>query len=252
MALSDWDEFPIRRVNLRPLIAAVGFALLLHLLFLLVPVREPMTTPWTTERTVTLEWTDPVAPATQSSELPESFEEVLPVTEPPEAPVATEPESTPVQPSAPLIPPSEQIIPKPEVVTVRPAPQDELDRERLLTRLRNAPMESDPVISIFGPGQPAPEAVEEFQFPEREGLLTMLDTPLPDLPFEDPGLDVFMYRPDALGTLHRGFDTLTPEFGFTTKTGFTVRCRFILIAAGCGWGRKHVAGATRDIKRPGE
>ena len=49
-----------------------------------------------------------------------------------------------------------------------------------------------------------------------------------------PSADINMH---FTGDLHRGFDAITPEFGWTTNTGLKVRCRWILVVVGCGWGR---------------
>jgi hypothetical protein len=107
----------------------------------------------------------------------------------------------------------------------------------LVTRLLAAPLERDPPPGPFDRAEtPEPDFVE-FRFPERESMISMLTPALPDLPFADPELDVFMYSPGWQGDLHRGFDKITPEFGYTTNTGFMVRCRWLLIFAGCGWGR---------------
>ncbi|MEE4175357.1 MAG: hypothetical protein V2I57_13980 [Xanthomonadales bacterium] len=107
----------------------------------------------------------------------------------------------------------------------------------LVTRLLAAPLERDPAPGPFDRAETPEPDFAEFRFPERESMISMLTPALPDLPFADPELDVFMYSPGWQGDLHRGFDKITPEFGYTTNTGFMVRCRWLLIFAGCGWGR---------------
>jgi hypothetical protein len=64
-----------------------------------------------------------------------------------------------------------------------------------------------------------------------------LTTPLPERPFADPELVGFMDAPGVMGDVHRGFDQITPEFGWTSNRGFRIRCRFVLVIIGCAWGR---------------
>lgn len=116
-------------------------------------------------------------------------------------------------------------------------PPPPLQNPDLVTRLLAAPLERDPLPGPFDPPEAADPAFVEFRYPERESMITMLTPRLPDVPFADPGLDLFMYSPDWQGSLHRGFDKITPEFGYTTNTGFMVRCRWLIIVVGCGWGR---------------
>jgi len=76
----------------------------------------------------------------------------------------------------------------------------------------------------------------EFRFPARPGLLTMLDRPMQDLPFEyTPGLVHFAYAPGVRGDLQRFWDVITPEFGWRTNSGTEVRCILLLVIVGCGW-----------------
>lgn len=95
----------------------------------------------------------------------------------------------------------------------------------------------DVVAELFGPDPAAPSRIPAFQLPERTDMVAMLSPPLPELPFADPQLVSFMYAPGVTGDLHRGFDRITPEFGWTSNTGFKIRCRWILVLVACGWGR---------------
>ncbi len=112
-----------------------------------------------------------------------------------------------------------------------------LDDPALVTRLLAAPFERDTPPGPFDRPVPNDPAPVDFRFPERESMISLLSPALQDLPFADPGLNVFMYSPDWQGNLHRGFDKITPVFGWNTNSGLMIRCRFILIAVGCGWGR---------------
>ena len=84
--------------------------------------------------------------------------------------------------------------------------------------------------------QPGTELYKEFHYPLRPDLLTMLDKPIPDVPFDyTPGLVYFAYDPGVKGDLQRFWDVITPEFGWRTKYGTEVRCVLVLVLVGCGW-----------------
>jgi hypothetical protein len=75
-----------------------------------------------------------------------------------------------------------------------------------------------------------------FQFPEQENMITLLNQPMPELPFAyKAGLVNFAYDPGIKGDLQRFWDVITPEFGWRTKHGTEVRCIWILVIGGCGW-----------------
>ena len=80
------------------------------------------------------------------------------------------------------------------------------------------------------------EPVKEFHYPYRQNMMTILDPPEPDLPFEyTPGLIRFAYEPGSRGDLQRFWDVITPEFGWRTKNGTEFKCVWVLIIAACGW-----------------
>lgn len=142
----------------------------------------------------------------------------------------------PVEPD-PILPPAVAAQAPAVVVETAPTASTVANQEALVARLLSAPLEQNPNRSPFARTPETVRTAVDFRFPERESMTTMLTPPLPDLPFADPEMNVFMYSPDWQGDLHRGFDTITPEFGWTSKTGFKVRCRLIIIVLGCGWGR---------------
>ena len=75
-----------------------------------------------------------------------------------------------------------------------------------------------------------------FHYPEKANMVAMLNQPMQELPFEyTPGLIHFAYAPGVKGDLQRYWDIITPEFGWTTKYGTEVKCRWVLVIAGCGW-----------------
>lgn len=93
---------------------------------------------------------------------------------------------------------------------------------------------------IFGPSYQAdPQPVQKaFHFPQQANMITMLDRPIVDLPFQyTPGLIEFAYDPGLKGDVQRFWDKITPEFGWRTNYGTQIKCKWILVIAACGWGR---------------
>lgn len=77
---------------------------------------------------------------------------------------------------------------------------------------------------------------KEFHYPQQPNLVTMLDQPMPDLPFEyTADLIYFAYAPGVEGDLQRFWDVITPEFGWITRYGTEVQCVWVLVIAACGW-----------------
>ena len=75
-----------------------------------------------------------------------------------------------------------------------------------------------------------------FRIPQRSNLISMLNQPMPALPFEySPGLVHFAYDPGVRGDLQRFWDVITPEFGWRTNNGTEFKCAWILVIAACGW-----------------
>jgi hypothetical protein len=76
----------------------------------------------------------------------------------------------------------------------------------------------------------------EYHHPVRQSMISMLDQPMQDLPFAyNPGLIYFAYDPGVKGDLQRFWAVITPEFGWRTKYGTEVRCKWVLVIVGCGW-----------------
>ena len=98
--------------------------------------------------------------------------------------------------------------------------------------------EDSAVDKLFGKPlvQTNTEIQQEFHYPLKQNMLTMLDQPLPDMPFAyTPGLVYFAYEPGVKGDLQRFWDVITPEFGWRTRYGTEVRCILVLVLVGCGW-----------------
>lgn len=134
------------------------------------------------------------------------------------------------------------------LVPATPVRELEHDLEKMTpaqkTRLTNAIL-SRPFISeeseadkIFGKpiALQTTEPQKEFHYPARQNMVTMLDQPMPDLPFAyTPDLIYFAYDPGVRGDLHRFWDVITPEFGWRTNNGTEFKCKWILIITACGW-----------------
>jgi len=91
---------------------------------------------------------------------------------------------------------------------------------------------------LFGPAiaRYSIENRKDFHYPGKANLVTMLDQPMQELPFEyTPGLIHFAYAPGVKGDLQRFWDVITPEFGMITDHGTEIRCIWVLIIAACGW-----------------
>ena len=239
---------PISRWR-RPVFALV-LSGLLHLFFIGLPGPPEPKVPF--ESALELEFDVLPAPVRQVVEMPAPAETERPVRAPAVPPTpgpASGPaiegiaeqsaeQTTSVRDGGSELAPESRV---PESVLSREEPVSEatpdLDAPALVTRLLAAPFERDPPPGPFDRPVPSDPAPVDFRFPERESMTSLLSPALPDLPFADPGLNVFMYAPGWQGNLHRGFDQITPTFGWNTNSGLMIRCRFILIAVGCGWGR---------------
>lgn len=76
----------------------------------------------------------------------------------------------------------------------------------------------------------------DFSRPLGQDMISMLDQPVPNLPFAyTPGLVRFAYEPGVKGDLQRFWDLITPEFGWRTDNGTEFRCVLVLVIVGCGW-----------------
>ena len=218
------------------------FALAVHTLFLLAPITRQM-------------------PVVESLRAP--IELQLTTFNPPViAPVVTEP-----QPKTPLPEPEPEFSPEPPGIALdeqtRPVPvvnepaplttslvkrdlQPDLEtmsdtgRRQLTNTIltRQFFTEESAVDQLFG--KPLPqhntEIQKEFHYPLRQNMISMLDQPLPEVPFAYVSdLVYFAYEPGVKGDLQRFWDVITPEFGWRTKYGTEVKCVLVLVIIGCGW-----------------
>lgn len=139
----------------------------------------------------------------------------------------------------------------PEPVAANPEPatpyirkrleqMDDNEKQRLTSSLLSRQFIEQETVTdqLFGKVITRPETgvVADFQIPIKTSMITMLDKPMPDLPFAyQEGLIHFAYDPGVKGDLQRFWDVITPEVAFRTKYGTEVRCIWILIIGGCAW-----------------
>lgn len=215
---------------------ALVAALALHAIFLLIPMVGQ--TPGKNEVTVQIELqlttNHPELPKDPVTE-PESLLEPLPEPKP-ESPVPRNVAESPQKPKTPILTPAPPIRePEPDIERLT---QDQKTRLANAILMRQFLSEESAVDKIFGkPLEPqTSEPRKEFHYPARQNMITMLDQPMPDLPFTyTPGLIYFAYDPGVKGDLQRFWDVITPEFGWRTDNGTEFKCKLILIIAACGW-----------------
>lgn len=220
-------------------------ALCVHVVIILLPVDRTLEAPEFTDAQIEIELTsfrEPPLPEDTELEPEPVPEEIAP--EPPSE-IETEPleqvVEQPVEPQPVETRPS-LLIPAPPVRD----PDRKLDMmsEPEINRLTNAILtrqyisEKSVADELFGRPviQETSETREGFHYPVRPNMITMLDKPLPEIPFAyTPGLVHFAYDPGVKGDLQRFWDVITPEWGFRTKYGTEVRCIWVLVVVGCGW-----------------
>ena len=197
--------------------AALAAALALHALLLILPVHRP-------------------APPGESSPIELDLTTFVPEPEP-----LTEPVIEPVIPIAPLPEPAESMAeanpPEPPAEPEPRQPPASEPRANTDVILSRQYISEEPVIDrLFGRPFETPAPQVDFRIPQKTDMLTMLNRPMQDLPFEyTPGLVYFAYAPGVRGDLQRFWDVITPEFGWRTNNGTEVRCKLLLVVIGCGW-----------------
>jgi len=206
------------------LLAALG----LHTIILLLPIAMQTPAPDSSIDLVELQLTTYSPPAPFADPVPEPPE---PVAEAEEliAEVAT-PEIQAAPPAPTQVP-----VQKEEDATAIEPQRNRVTQSILAARFFTQESEAD---KLFGKPLVLPDtaAYNRFQQPIGQDMITMLDQPLPDLPFAyTPGLVRFAYDPGVKGDLQRFWDVITPEFGWKTDSGFEVRCIWVLVIVGCGW-----------------
>lgn len=223
---------------------ALVAALCVHIVIILLPVERTHEVSAPADAQIELELIassepveeepEPIPPTVETEPEIETFEEVDP--EPVKQVVEQTPMPRPAEPQSP------ELIPVPPIRN----PGRSLDAlsEPEKSKLTNAILtrqyitEESEADRIFGRPvvQPTPAVQRDFHYPVRQSMISMLDQPLPDVPFAyTPDLVHFAYDPGVRGDLQRFWDVITPEWGFRTKYGTEVRCIWVLIFAGCAW-----------------
>ena len=218
----------VRNGNKTSMWLALAVALGLHLLILLVPISQHGLLSNNRPALLELQLTTAPVPALESMATLEEIvaeeifqPEVIP--EPAEAVADHIPEPPPLEPA---------------VKDVEPFIDQQKRRlSRTILSARLLPQESE-IDKIFG----RPLKIEkqpnyaEFSRPIGQNMITMLDQPMPELPFAyTPGLVHFSYDPGVRGDLQRFWDVITPEFGWRTDNGTEFRCIMVLVIVACGW-----------------
>lgn len=217
-------------------------ALALHSLFLWVPITRQMPVVENLRAPIELQLTTfkprAIAPLQAEPEpqapLPEPEPEPESASEPPAIVLVEQPVPAEIEP-APLTTSLEKRKLKTDLGTI-----SDIDRRKLTSAVlaRQFFTEDSVVDQLFG--KPIPqyntEIQKEFHYPLRENMISMLDKPLPEVPFAyTPDLVYFAYEPGVKGDLQRFWDVITPEFGWRTKYGTEVKCILVLVIIGCGW-----------------
>ncbi len=154
-----------------------------------------------------------------------------------DAPVIPKPAPTPrpveAEPQPPAAPDASPSKPAPPVPDVRERPMElpGPSATDLLSRMSRYRLDGESQL-VLPPPQPRIRLLGE---PPPGDLLAELAPQLPELPFADTEMDVEFYPMGVRGDVHRMVDAVTPEFGFKTKSGIEVRCRFLLVMLSCGW-----------------
>lgn len=221
-------------------------ALGLHAVFFLLPRLPESPKPQVSEVRIEIQFSDahsataePLEPEPlMTPEAPESApeSEQTPVLE--KKPVKQLAE-IPLKPEIPETAP-ESLEPATPYARKRLEQMDEIEKRRLTNSLLSRQFIKEELVTeqLFGKVLATPESgiVADFRVPIRPSMVTMLDKPMPDLPFAyQEGLIHFAYAPGVKGDLQRFWDVITPEIAFRTKYGTEVRCIWVLIIGGCAW-----------------
>ena len=198
----------------------LALAVVLHAVFILVPVTKKMVKTIAEQRSVEIRLiaspvARPVERMAQPVPLVDKQQPGSPVLE--ELPPVTEPVAV-----AP--PPAPEIVRRPPAVNSKRVLSSQFDYENAVHR------------PMFGTAEQN-EDVPDFYYRERKSLDMVLNRPSLQLPFEDTRIYlVDSYEPGVMGGIDKFWDKVSVPFGFTTKNNTRVQCVWVLVIAGCGWG----------------
>lgn len=224
---------------------ALLFALGFHALILILPLTGKTPVPERTLAQIEVQlttFTAPSLPPQTETTLPEpdSEPEHVPEPEPPLEPLGSMVESQPaIEPVEPA-PPEPSSLPQITELRRDLGSMSDTERSRLTSTILTRQFISEESVAdkIFGRPIELNSNVlqKDFHYPIRPGLLVKLNQPMQELPFAyTPGLVHFAYDPGVKGDLQRFWDVITPEFGWRTRYGTEVRCKWLLVIVGCGW-----------------
>jgi hypothetical protein len=150
--------------------------------------------------------------------------------DPAPAPIQAEIPSEPATTATPGM-----VVSRPDPEVPQPVNDALLSRSILASQFLPERKVSEPAIFTLS-GRPSTTLQADFQYPVRKNMYDLMVPTLPDLPFAyTPGFVKFSYEPGFLGEIQRSWDAITPEYEFRTKNGTLVKCKLILIIAGCVW-----------------
>lgn len=234
----------------------IWFALLiafcLHLIFLFLPAKKSIPDAENQRTNVELQLVK-FTPPPEQQPLPDQPAEIIPA---PTEPAVEQPFPEPPESMA-----TAQSEPEPPIPTPGPAPNDQTndlenlskaEKDRLTHSIlaRQFISEESATDKIFGKQVilQIDDPQKEFHIPVRQDMISMLDQPMPEVPFAyTPGLVRFAYDPGVKGNLQRFWDVITPEFGWRTKNGTKVECVWLLVIAACGWQSLPTAVSARHL-----
>lgn len=144
-------------------------------------------------------------------------------------PVSSPPIQPEIRPAASSEPVSTR--PVPEEPAPAPGAQQTVDANQILGQLSRYRIPGDTTSARLLPPDDAPPPLLARQFFEHE----VMDQALPALPFEDPEGPFRFYSVGIRGDVERAFDSVTKEFGWTTRYGTKVKCAYVLVIVSCGW-----------------
>lgn len=219
---------------------ALVVALALHSLVLLMPIVRQIPSSAGQDELIELRFTNykPQGKTltVDDGEPEDPPPESVPEAKPPDSLVKTQTiTEIPVpEPATPLAGPVSPLV------SDRPANRDKAEIRQLSSTIlaRQFISEESVTEQIFGKPllREQTEPKGDFYFPVRQDMISMLDQPLPEVPFAyTPNLVYFAYEPGVRGDFQRFFDVITPEFGWRTNNGTEFKCILILVIVGCGW-----------------
>jgi len=216
---------------------ALAAALGLHAIVLLLPISRQFPPTESSPAQIELQLTT-FSPQQAAPQVPETPTEPEPKIVPPD--VSPEPEEGIAEVKPEVIQPEPPPDPLIEMQVNEFADLSESERSQITRSILSAQFitQESEADKLFGKPLelPGSDVQKEFHYPIRPNMISMLDQPMPDLPFAyTPGLVRFAYDPGVRGDLQRFWDVITPEFGWRTDNGTEVRCIWVLVIVGCGW-----------------